>query len=328
MNTGKINSLLADGQHGDILAKYEEIYRSADVWLYKKSHGVHSVIYSLIKDELPGRSLLDVGCGAGRLAIMGAHVAAEAVGFDFSETAVAIAELNARSAGRAVRFKVADIDGFCAQADRTYDVVTLVGVLEHVPDPLATLRDLHRLLSPGGLLVVSCPNFINPRGFSYMTVFTLLHLPMSLADLRQIDVMDMEAWCAATGFALEAVVGAIYRFGWDQKAAEDMIKRMPLAIRDAKLDLAVDYEAFNAWQRKMVRPNQQLLAWLEAQGALKRIQRGVEFQLQRPEGVDDALWEQMRQYMAEDIESDPFYSDVAPFSAMGGEGIYLLRKPA
>lgn len=327
MSQPKISSLLSVGDQRNILAKYDEIYRSADVWLYRKSHGVHSVIYELIKDELPGRRMLDVGCGAGRLAIMAAHRAAETVGFDFSETAIAIARLNALSAGRVVKFEVADIETFCQRADRTYDVITLVGVLEHVPDPPGTLRDLYRLLTPGGLLVVSCPNFLNPRGFSYMTVLTLLHLPMSLADLRQVDYMDIEQWCAETGFVLERVVGAIYRFGWDQKAAEDMIKRMPLAIRDAKLDLSFDYEAYNTWQRKIVRPNEQFLAWLEAQGALKRIQRGVEFVLQRPEGVDDALWERMSQYMAEDIVTDPFYSDVMPIAAMGGEGIYLLRKP-
>lgn len=328
MNNTKISSLLSEGQTGDILAKYEEIYRSADVWLYKKSHGVHSVIFDLIKDELPGRRLLDVGCGAGRLAIMAAYGGAEAVGFDFSASAIAIAELNSRSAGRPVHFEVADIDTFAATAEQSFDLITLVGVLEHVQDPLSTLRDLQRLLKVGGLLVVSCPNFINARGFSYMTVLSLLHLPMSLADLRQIDYMDMEAWSAETGFTLERVVGAIYRFGWDQKAADDMIKRMPLAARDAKLDVAFDFEAYNDWQRKFVRPNQELLAWLEAQGVLKRIRRGVEIEITRPDGVDDTLWEHMRQYLSEDIESDPYYCDVAPFSAMGGEGIYLLRKGA
>jgi 2-polyprenyl-3-methyl-5-hydroxy-6-metoxy-1,4-benzoquinol methylase len=328
VNQDKISSLLAEGQEGSILAKYEEIYRSADVWLYKKSHGVHSVIYSLIKGELPGRRLLDVGCGAGRLAIMAAYGGAEAVGFDFSETAIAIAALNARSAGRDVSFVVDDIASYCAKGGAPFDLVTLVGVLEHVPDPEVTLRDLYGVLNPGGLLVVSCPNFINPRGFSYMTVLSLLNLPMSLADLRQIDYMDMQGWAASTGFALEQVVGAIYRFGWDQKSADDMIKRMPLAVRDSKLETPFDYERYNGWQRKMVEPNQRLLAWFEAQGALKRIKRGVEFELTRVSDVDDQLWERMLQYMAEDIESDPYYSDVMPVASMGGEGIYLLRKPA
>ncbi|NTV63044.1 MAG: methyltransferase domain-containing protein, partial [Oscillochloris sp.] len=279
-------------------------------------------------DELAGRRMLDVGCGAGRLSIMGAHVAAESIGFDFSETAIMIAELNARATACNARFLVSDIATFCQQATSQYDVVTLVGVLEHVEDPLTTLRELHGIMSPGGVLVVSCPNFVNARGFSYMTLLTLLHLPMSLADLRQIDVMDMEAWCAETGFALERTVGAIYRFGWDEKAAEDMIKRLPLAVRDSRLDISFDFESYAAWQRKMVRPNHQLLTWLEAQGVLKPISRDLPVNMERIEGVDDQLWERMVQYMAEDISSDPYYCDVMPFATMGGEGIYLLRKLA
>jgi 2-polyprenyl-6-hydroxyphenyl methylase / 3-demethylubiquinone-9 3-methyltransferase len=322
-----VRPLPVDRQDSEqIKEKYEEIYRASDVWLYKKSHGVHSIIYSLLEDRLPGSRVLDIGCGAGRLAIMCAHRAAATTGFDFSQEAIAIARLNAACAGQAVDFAVADIEAFCRTTSGTYDLITLVGVLEHVPDPVATLRDISRITSAGGTLVVSCPNFINARGFAYMTLLTLFRLPMSLVDVRQVDYMDMERWSGAAGYRLEGTTGAIYRFGWEEKAAADLIKRVPLAVRDAGLNVSVDFAAFNAWQEKMTRPARQLLGWLEGQGVLGRIERKVEIRLERRGEIDDALWVKMQQYMHEDIVSDPYYSSVPPFSTMGGECIYVLRK--
>jgi ubiquinone biosynthesis O-methyltransferase len=324
----KVRSLLAEpGGPGRVREKYEEIYEDSEAWLYAKSHGVHSVVYSLIADRVRGRTVLDVGCGAGRLAIMCAHHAVEVRGFDFSETAIVIADLNAASAGQDVDFRVADIDTFCATSETaSYDVVTMLGVLEHVEDPVATLRDISPLIRDGGTLVVSCPNFINPRGFMYMTLLTLFGLPMSLADLRQVDHMNLREWAAATGYGVEQVAGALYRFGWDEKAVADMERRVPLAVHDSGLDLPLDYERYGAWLERMAAPMTETLAWLESRGVLQRIRRALELRFERVVDVGDELWERMSRYMNENIEADPFYSTEPPFAYLGGECIYVLEK--
>jgi len=322
----KVKSSLVDekGQR-DLHAKYEEIYAQSDVWLYKKSHGVHSVIYGAVSDLLPHARVLDAGCGAGRLALMCATKARHVDGIDFSEAAVGLARLNAKVCGiTQVDFKVADLDTYTPP--EAYDIMTLVGVLEHVPNPVNSLRSLNKLMKPGGTLVVSCPNFLNFRGNTYMTLLTLLGLPMSLADLRQISYLDIMSWCRETGFELTRGLGAIYRFGWDQKAIDDMIKRVPLAIRDKKLPIELDIEAYNSWLRSQYDINHKYLEFLEGQGLLKRIQRQVTLTPQQSSDLASDLWSKMSQYLNEDIEGDPYYSTTEPFCYQGGEGIYLLRK--
>jgi 2-polyprenyl-6-hydroxyphenyl methylase/3-demethylubiquinone-9 3-methyltransferase len=311
----------------DLHVKYEEIYRDSDVWLYTKSHGVHSAILGQIKDYLLSKKVLDVGCGAGRLTIMCAHFAKEATGFDFSESAIKLARLCAScTKTNNVEFFVSDINEFCEQASRKYDVITMAGVLEHIQEPVTTLRAVAELLDKDGILVVSCPNFINFRGFSYMTLLTLFGLPMSLADLQQIDVKDIRAWAKNVGLKLEKTLGAIYKFGWAEKASKDMIKRVPLAIKDKNLGIEVDFEAYNTWLDRIVEFNEEYLNWLKQQGILKLIERSVKINVERDENIDSVLWEKVKQYLDEDIKSDPYYSDTPPFCYMGGEGIYLLKN--
>ncbi len=319
--------LVSKDEPGGLKQKYEEIYGQSDVWLYKKSHGAHSVILQLIKDYLPGKKVLDVGCGAGRLPLMCGTLAREVHAFDFSEAAIFIARKNAEAVGQEhVQFWVSDMDFFENPDGQPYDLITLAGVLEHVPDPLATLRRLSSLLGNNGLLMVSCPNFLNFRGHTYMTLLTLLDLPMSLADLRQVSYMDIRRWASEVGFQVECCAGAIYRFAWDGKAVEDMIKRVPAAIGDKQLPIEIHFESYNQWLKSMVEINRWYLEFLESQGFLKRIVHPVRLEVAKRPDVDEELWGKMNQYLNEDIESDPYWSDIEPFCYQGGEVAYLLRK--
>lgn len=311
----------------DLRNKYEEIYRDSDVWLYTKSHGVHSVILAQIKDYLVNKKVLDIGCGAGRLAIMCAHFGKNVDAFDFSRTAIFLAQKNAECSGtKNVNFVVSDIDNFSIRSKEKYDLITLVGVLEHVKNPMSTFGKLNSLLKKDGILIVSCPNFINFRGDSYMTLLTLFGLPMSLADLRQIDYRDIKKWSVETGFELQRTIGAIYKFGWDEKSINDMIKRVPLAINDKQLSIEVNYESYNSWLKSRREVNQMYLDYLEKEGILKKINRFAEIPFTKVECIDESLWRKMKKYIQEDIESDPYYCDTEPFCFQGGEGIYFLQK--
>nr|HID58374.1 class I SAM-dependent methyltransferase [Desulfobacterales bacterium] len=324
----KIQSSLIDSEEQqDLKSKYEEIYTRSDVWMYKKSHGIHSVVLKQIIELLPGARVLDAGCGAGRLSLMIATQADWVDGFDFSEAAIHIANLNAKACRiDNVSFFIADLDNYQSQNPGNYDLITLIGVLEHVKDPIISLRAINRLLKEGGTVVVSCPNFLNFRGYTYMTLLTLFDLPMSLADLRQVNYMDMQHWSKETGFEPYKSIGAIYRFGWVEKAVEDMIKRVPLAVRDKELSISINYEDYNSWLYSQLDFNRQYLSYLEVRGILKRIQRIAKLDPKPLEDIDPGLWTKMSQYLNEDIDTDPFYCETEPFCYQGGECIYLLRK--
>jgi 2-polyprenyl-3-methyl-5-hydroxy-6-metoxy-1,4-benzoquinol methylase len=104
----------------------------------------------------PGR-LLDVGCGTGNFLAGMAALGWEATGVEFDDGALRTAR---QHKGIMVYPGSVEEQGF---SDNSFDAITLSNVIEHVPDPAATLAELKRILAPGGRLVLITPN-INSLG--------------------------------------------------------------------------------------------------------------------------------------------------------------------
>lgn len=99
----------------------------------------------------PGGAVLDIGCASGGLLAELADVAGYRAGAEIDpEAATAAAQV-------ADRVVAGPFDP-AAFGDRTFDVISMGDVLEHVPDPLSVLRDAATLLSPTGVVAVSLPN--------------------------------------------------------------------------------------------------------------------------------------------------------------------------
>ena len=113
-----------------------------------------------------GASLLDLGCGVGSItADLAARVApGRVVGVDVSDEVLASARAAADERGVAVELVVADA---CALpfADGTFDVAHAHQVLQHLPDPVAALRELRRVTRPGGLVAVRDVDFATVHAF-------------------------------------------------------------------------------------------------------------------------------------------------------------------
>jgi len=101
----------------------------------------------------PGKTLLDVGCGAGFFVKAAAEAGWRADGIEISKTA---AEYARRVVGADVRNSRLE-DASIPDAGR--DVVTMLDLVEHLPEPVRTLREVGRIVEPGGVLVVSTPDF-------------------------------------------------------------------------------------------------------------------------------------------------------------------------
>jgi 2-polyprenyl-3-methyl-5-hydroxy-6-metoxy-1,4-benzoquinol methylase len=115
----------------------------------------HRARYRWALPQCAGKTVLDLGCGAGYGSELLAQAAAAALGIDISAEAVAHARNQYRAAN--LSFQTATIDGIAATGQK-YDVVVSFEVIEHTDDPTGFLGSIAAVLSPGGHLLISTPN--------------------------------------------------------------------------------------------------------------------------------------------------------------------------
>jgi 2-polyprenyl-3-methyl-5-hydroxy-6-metoxy-1,4-benzoquinol methylase len=110
----------------------------------------------------PGRALrvCEIGCGPGWLSLFLARAGATVVGLDISPTMVAIAGERAASEGvEGVSFAVADMEDLPDDLAGTFDACVFYEALHHAPRPAVALAQARKLLRPGGVVLLSEPNW-------------------------------------------------------------------------------------------------------------------------------------------------------------------------
>lgn len=100
----------------------------------------------------------DVGCGGGLLAEALARAGAEVTAIDLAPSMIEVAKLHAAGEGLRIDYRVQSVEALAAEAAGSFDVVTCMEMLEHLPDPGPIIRALSRLLKPEGSLFVSTLN--------------------------------------------------------------------------------------------------------------------------------------------------------------------------
>jgi 2-polyprenyl-3-methyl-5-hydroxy-6-metoxy-1,4-benzoquinol methylase len=111
-------------------------------------------------DLSPGKSLLDVACGAGGPAVrIAATTGCSVIGIDVHEQAVTTASVFAIQRGVVERaeFRVADATRSLPFSDATFDAITCIDAINHLPDRAYAIADWARLLKPGGKLLFTDP---------------------------------------------------------------------------------------------------------------------------------------------------------------------------
>ena len=129
----------------------------------------HDLLFAYLDParDLDGRVVLEIGCGRGELACRVAeHPAVPRlyVGADFARSAVELARARgAACSGRRLTWVIADVQSLALPAE-TFDTILSCETIEHVPDPMRALQELHRVLRRGGRLLLTTPNYLGPFG--------------------------------------------------------------------------------------------------------------------------------------------------------------------
>jgi 2-polyprenyl-6-hydroxyphenyl methylase/3-demethylubiquinone-9 3-methyltransferase len=142
------------------IAKFEaSAHRFWDVdGEFKPLHKLNPVRARYVQERctLGGAQLLDVGCGGGLLAETLARAGAQVTAIDLAPSMIETARLHALDSGLQIDYRVEAAEGL--KSPGKFDVLTCMEMLEHVPDPAASIAVLARLVRPGGHVFISTIN--------------------------------------------------------------------------------------------------------------------------------------------------------------------------
>lgn len=164
--------------------------------------------------SLAGRRVLDVGCGGGILADAMARRGATVLGIDLAARPLKVAQLHALEAGtERVEYREIAVETLAAEQPASFDVVTCMEMLEHVPDPASVVRACATLLKPGGHAFFSTINR-NPKAFLFAIVgaeYVLNLLPRGTHEYAKfIRPSELAQWCRDASLDVGATRGLEY----------------------------------------------------------------------------------------------------------------------
>jgi 2-polyprenyl-6-hydroxyphenyl methylase / 3-demethylubiquinone-9 3-methyltransferase len=200
------------------LAKFSEL---AHRWWdteseFRPLHQINPLRLAWIDDIVPlaGKRVLDIGCGGGILTDAMARKGAEVLGIDLAGKALKVAQLHALEAQtQGVRYREVSAETLAAEQPESFDVVTCMEMLEHVPDPSSVVRACATLVKPGGHVFFSTINR-NAKAFVFAIVgaeYILNLLPRGTHEFAKfIKPSELAAYARAAGLDLAHTRGMEY----------------------------------------------------------------------------------------------------------------------
>ena len=200
------------------LAKFSEL---AHRWWDRESefrplHEINPIRLDWIESLIPlkGLRVLDVGCGGGILADAMARKNANVLGIDLASKALKVAQLHALEAQtQGVEYREISAEALAAELPGSFDVVTCMEMLEHVPDPASVVRACSTLVKPGGHVFFSTINR-NAKAFLFAIVgaeYLLNMLPRGTHEYAKlIKPSELASYCRTAGLQLEELKGMQY----------------------------------------------------------------------------------------------------------------------
>ena len=175
-------------------------------------------IHKTAETGLTGKKVLDVGCGGGLLSEALAQAGAKVTAIDLAPNLLKVARLHGLESGIKVDYRELPVEALAEEMlaegrPASFDAITCMEMLEHVPEPGSVIRACATLLKPGGRLFLSTLNR-TPAAFALAIVgaeYVARLLPKGTHQYRDfIKPSELAKWLREAGLELEDVSGLMY----------------------------------------------------------------------------------------------------------------------
>lgn len=199
------------------IAKFEEL---AGRWWdpnseFKPLHDINPLRLDYINQRagLKDKTVLDVGCGGGILTEGMAALGADVTGIDIGQAPLAVAKLHLKESGLTVNYQHTTAEELAGKRPASFDVVTCMEMLEHVPDPAATVAACAQLVKPRGHVFFATINR-NPKSWLLAIIgaeYILDLLPRGTHNYEKfIKPSELEKWARRSELTLQDLTGIHY----------------------------------------------------------------------------------------------------------------------
>lgn len=199
------------------ISKFEEL---ASRWWdmhgeFKPLHEINPLRLHYIDErvQLNGKRVLDVGCGGGILSESMAKRGAEVTAIDMGKAPLSVARLHALESNVEIDYQQITVEELAEQQPASFDAVSCMEMLEHVPDPGSVIKACQTLVKPGGSVFFSTINR-NPKSYLFAIVgaeYVLRMLPRGTHDFAKfIKPSELDEWAREADLQLKNITGMTY----------------------------------------------------------------------------------------------------------------------
>ncbi|HNU67472.1 MAG TPA: bifunctional 2-polyprenyl-6-hydroxyphenol methylase/3-demethylubiquinol 3-O-methyltransferase UbiG [Methylotenera sp.] len=195
---------------GDLAHKWWDINSE-----FKPLHEINPLRLNWIDGLAPlkGKRVLDVGCGGGILSESMYFKGATVTGIDLGEKALKVAKLHQLESGAKVDYQYIAVEQLASLQPASFDVVTCMEMLEHVPDPASIVAACAALVKPNGTVFFSTINR-NAKSYLYAVIgaeYVLNMLPKGTHDYAKfIKPSELARMIRTSGLDVQATAGMTY----------------------------------------------------------------------------------------------------------------------
>ena len=184
---------------------------------FKPLHDINPLRLNYIKEQcggsLEGKRILDIGCGGGILSESLALEGAIVVGIDLAEAGLEVAKLHLLESGLDIDYQFISAEDLTETESESFDVITCLEMLEHVPDPSLIIEACSKLVKLNGRVFFSTINR-NPKSYFFAIVgaeYVLNLLPKGTHNYEKfIRPSEIDSWARTCDLSVSSMIGMTY----------------------------------------------------------------------------------------------------------------------